>query len=193
MLGGLVSSIVAGAQARKAGNAALADYNQKLSFLDNTFNRQYYSDITKRTDVQNMMRLLQENQEQQAKRDEAIAAISGATPEAKLASQDSRNKSYANAMAEIASNASQLKDAYLQNYQNQRLNLVNPQAQVYQNTSNQWSQAGTNLFGLGSNMLGQTDWSKLGTGTANGGGSVTANDMLNSYKNSNGFYNHPKG
>lgn len=170
MLGGLISSISAGAQARKAGNAALADYNQKLSFLDNTFNRQYYSDITKRTDVQNIMRLLQENQEQQAKRDEAIAAISGATPEAKLAAQDSRNKSYANAMAEIASNASQLKDAYLQNYQNQRLNLVNPQAQIYQNTSNQWSQAGTNLFGLGANMLGQTDWSKLGTGTANGGG-----------------------
>jgi hypothetical protein len=139
----------------------MADYKQKQEFLDNTFNRQYYSDITKRTDVQNMMRLLRENQEQQAKRDDAIAAITGATPEAQLAAQDSRNKSYADAMAEIASNASQLKDSYLHQYQQQRLSLTNPQSQIYQGQANQWSQTGNNLFSTGLKMLGDTDWSKF--------------------------------
>lgn len=122
--------------------------------LDNWFNRQYYSDITKRTDVQNMLRLLQENQQQQAKRDDAIAAVTGATPEAKLAAQDSRNKSYADALAEIASNASMLKDTYLQNYMAQKMGMTNPEYGIRSNMSNQWGQAGTNLFKSGASLLG---------------------------------------
>lgn len=154
MLGGLASSIVSGVQAKKASDATAAEYQEKKGFLENMFNRQYYQDITKRTDVQNMLRLLQENQDKQAKRDEAVAAITGATPEAQLAAQDSRNKSYADALAEIASNASTLKDTYLQNYQNQRMALVNPQSQIYQNSSNMWGQAGSNLFSSGASLLG---------------------------------------
>lgn len=157
---GIGSSIASAVQANKANKAATAEYNQKLGLLDNMLNRQYYSDITKRTDVQNMMRLLQENQETQAKRDDAIAAVSGATQEAQLAAQGSRNKSYANALAEIASNASTLKDTYAQNYLVNRMNLSNPSASIYQNKSNQWSQAGTNLFSSGANLLKEADWTK---------------------------------
>ena len=154
LLGGIGSSIASSAQAKKAANAATQEYNQKIGMLDNWFNRQYYSDITKRTDVQNMLRLLQENQQQQAKRDDAVAAVTGATPEAQLAAQGNRNKSYADALAEIASNASSLKDTYLQNYMTQRLGMVNPQAQIHQNMSNMWGQAGTNLFKSGASLLG---------------------------------------
>lgn len=154
LAGGLLSSIFSSAQARKANEAATREYNQKTGMLDNWLNRQYYSDITKRTDVQNMMRMLQENQQQQAKRDDAIAAVTGATPEAQLAAQGNRNKSYADALAEIASNASSLKDTYLQNYMTQRLGMVNPQAQIHQNMSNQWGQAGTNLFKSGASLFG---------------------------------------
>jgi hypothetical protein len=154
MAAGLVSSALAAGQAKKAGEAANAEYNEKKGFLDNWFNKQYYSDITRRTDVQNMLRLMNENQEKQAKRDDAIAAVTGATPEAQLAAQDSRNKSYADALADIASNASQLKDTYLQQYQAQRLGLVNPQQSIYQNKANMWSQAGSNLFGTGVQMFG---------------------------------------
>lgn len=154
LLGGIGSSIASSAQAKKAANAATQEYNQKTGMLDNWFNRQYYSDITKRTDVQNMLRLLQENQQQQAKRDDAVAAVTGATPEAQLAAQGNRNKSYADALAEIASNASSLKDTYLQNYMTQRLGIVNPQAQIHQDNANMWGQAGTNLFKSGASLLG---------------------------------------
>ena len=154
LLGGIGSSIASSVQAKKAADAATQEYNQKTGMLDNWFNRQYYSDITKRTDVQNMLRLLQENQQQQAKRDDAVAAVTGATPEAQIAAQGNRNKSYADALAEIASNASSLKDTYLQNYMTQRLGMVNPQAQIHQNMSNMWWQAGTNLFKSGASLLG---------------------------------------
>ena len=177
MVGGLVSSIVASNKAGEAAKAANAEYQEKKNFLDNTFNQQYYSDITKRTDVQNMMRLLNENQEKQAKRDEALGAITGATAEAQLAAQDSRNKSYADALAEIASNASQLKDTYLQQYQQQRLGLTNPQASILNNQANMWSQAGSNLFSSGASLLGDADWSEWkglgGGGKSKGGGKTT--------------------
>jgi hypothetical protein len=154
MAGGLVSSIISGAQARKAGEAARQEYAEKKGFLDNTFNKMYYSDITNRTDVQNMLRLMNENQEKQAKRDEALSAVTGATTESQLASQDSRNKSYANALAEIASNASTLKDTYLQNYIAQRMSLQNPESALRTNLATQWSKAGTGLFAAGAQLLG---------------------------------------
>ena len=154
ILGGIASSIMSGIRSKEAIAAANADYQERRDFLDNTFNKLYYQDITKRTDVQNMMRLLQENQDKQAKRDEAVAAITGATTESQLAAQDSRNKSYADALAEIASNASQLKDSYLQNYQQQRLGLVNPRASLLQQESNMWGQAGSNLFSSGASLFG---------------------------------------
>ena len=154
MAGGLISSIIASKKANEAASAARADYNQKQSMLDNWLNKQYYSDITQRTDVQNMLRILQENQEKQTKRDEAIGAITGATQESLLASQYSRNKSYADALAEIASNASQLKDTYLQNYMTQKIGMTNPEYGLLSNQSNMWSQAGNNLFRTGASMLG---------------------------------------
>jgi hypothetical protein len=100
-----------------------------------------------------MLRILKENQEKQAKRDDAIAAVTGATQESQLAAQDSRNKSYANALAEIASNASTLKDTYLQNYMAQKMGMSNPEYGIMSNLSNQWGSAATNLFKSGASML----------------------------------------
>jgi hypothetical protein len=154
VLGGIASSIMAGITGKRAMEAANAEYAEKRSFLDNMFNKQYYQDIIKRTDVQNMLRILKENQDKQAKRDEALASITGATTESQLAAKDSRNKSYADALAEIASNASQLKDTYLQNYMNQKMALNNPAYSLLANQSAQWSQSGSNLFSSGASMLG---------------------------------------
>lgn len=151
---GLGSSIASAVQANKARKQANAEYQQKTAMLDNMFNKDYYSDITQRTDIQNMLRVLQENQDKQASKDNALAAITGATSEAQLAAQESRNKSYADSLASIASNASTLKDTYKQNYLNQRMNMNNPQTSILQNSSNMWGQAGANLFGSGAKLMG---------------------------------------
>lgn len=193
MVGGIASSIVAGNRAREAADAARAEYNKKQSMLDYWFNKQYYSDITQRTDVQNMLRILDENQQKQAKRDEAIGAITGATQESLLAAQDSRNKSYADALAEIASNASQLKDTYLQNYMAQKIGMTNPEYGILSNQANQWSQAGSNLFQSGTSLFGS---GLDGLGIGKGGvakisspTSPTYDPRINTYKKI--FYNLP--
>lgn len=160
VLGGLISSGLAASYAKQAGNAARAEYNSKKALLGDIFNRQYYQDITQRTDVQKILRLMNENQERQAKRDEALSAITGGTAEAFLAAQDSRNKSYADALAEIASSASQLKDTYLQQYQNDMMALANPEYSILSNSANQMSQAGANLFQSGA-TLAAGGWDSL--------------------------------
>ena len=131
--------------------------------------------------------------QKQAKRDEAIGAITGATTEAQLAAQESRNKSYADALAEIASNASQLKDTYLQNYMAQKMGMTNPESGILANQANQWSSAASNLFGTGSSMLGS---GLDGLGIGKGGGaksssptSPTYDPRINTYKTK--FYNSP--
>lgn len=189
MLAGLVSSGMAAGQQKKASDAARSEYADKRAFLDNTFNKQYYSDITQRTDIQNMLRILNENQEQQSKRDTALAAVTGATPEAQLAGQGNRNKAYADALAEIASNASTLKDTYLQNYTANRMGLTNPEAAIRSNNANAWSQAGSNLFGLGANMLGSSDqWGNKSTA----GGGQSKSKTQDTYWGPMNIYN-PKG
>jgi hypothetical protein len=180
-IAGAIKGNKADAEADKAAEAARKEYQTKQQFLDETFNKQYYQNITDRTEVQNLMRLMEENQEKQTERDEALAAITGATPEAQLAAQEQRNKSYAETLADIASNASSMKDTMLQNYTAQKLGLTNPEysllmdkSQRIQNKADRLSTAGSNLMMSGASMLG-------GSGIEPGGVSaaVNAKGMVN--------------
>lgn len=126
------------------------------------FNRQYYQDITKRTDIQNMLRMLDENQRKADTRVQAQAAITGATPEQQLASREVNRKTFADSLADMASNASALRDQYLNNYHNQRartwaqrLGMQDQLAGIYANTANQWATGASNAFVAGGSLLGQ--------------------------------------
>ncbi len=158
--------------------------------LDRAFDKQYYQDVTQRSEIQDVLRLYQENSDRQARRDNAVAQVNGSTEEQQLAAQDSRNKSYANVLADVASNASQLKDSYLNNYIQQRLGITNPEASIYSNISNQWAQTGSNLMQTGAKMLGNSDFSGIGSGSIGGNSGAEAINKLKSdpYLNSS-----PKG
>ena len=129
----------------------------------------FYQDPTKRTDVQNMLRILEANQKKADTRDAARSAVMGTTPEQKLASKEVNRRTYADALADIASNASQLRDQYLRDYQNRKDNnfarrlgimdksigIENPAASLYANTANQWSNAASDQFKSGLSMMGE--------------------------------------
>lgn len=124
------------------------------------FDRQYYQDITKRTEIQNMLRILDENQRKADTRAEAQAAITGATPEQRLASREVNRRTFADAVADIASNASALRDQYLRDYQGNRRNtwamrlgLQDQLAGIHANSAAQWANAATNAFSSGGQML----------------------------------------
>lgn len=165
LLGGLGSAIGSAVYARRAAN----EQRRKGRIIDAQgaedtaiFNKQYYQDMTKRTEVQNMMRMLAENQKKADTRASAQAAIMGSTPEQQLASQEVNRSTFADAVANIASNASQMRDQYLRDYQGQRnryyqqrLGMQDELAGIERNTSNQWATAATNAFKGGANMLGK--------------------------------------
>lgn len=132
---------------------------------ENIFKKQYYQDITDRTEVQDMLRQMREQQDIDRERTEAQAAIGGMTQEQKTALAGQRNKAYTDSAAKIAANASILKDGYLNNWQNNnnrywatRMGLNDKVAGVYTNEANQLSTASSNLFNTATKIAGTTDW-----------------------------------
>ena len=131
------------------------------------FERQYYQDITKRSDIQNMLRVLDQNQKNADTRDEARATIAGATPEQKLAAKEVNRRTYADALADMGSNAAQMRDSYIRDYRasgdnilnrrlgisSQDLQLGNPMIGINQNTAAQASSAANNAFAQMGNSL----------------------------------------
>jgi hypothetical protein len=178
---GLADSAIAREEQKQAAAAAQKDYERKLGIVneqkqelgkkinnDNAlFDRLIYQDITKRADVQNMMRLLDENQKKAEKRDAARAAITGATEEQQLASKEINRKSFADALASYGSQASNIRDMYMRDklnmgnfnfaqrlgIANQEINLNNPESAIHANTANQLATAGTNAFTASGGML----------------------------------------
>lgn len=145
------------AEIRRQEGILKENYNEQKQLFD----KQYYTNIMDRTDVQYALKQLREEQETERKRQAARNAISGATEEAQLAGQDSLNKSYADSTAKIASQANILKDGYMSNWQNylqnyyaQRLGMSDKIAGVHQGMSNQWSQMASSAFKSGGAMLG---------------------------------------
>lgn len=128
------------------------------------FEKQYYQDITKRTEIQNMLRILDENQRKADARSDAQAAIMGATPEQQLAAKEVNRRTYADSLADIASNASQIRDQYLRDYQGQRnkhyaqrLGMQDVLSGIYSNQANQWATAANGAFAAGGQMLGSSE------------------------------------
>lgn len=135
------------------------------------FNQQYYQDITQRSDIQNMLRILDDNQKKADTRVAAQAAITGATPEQQLANREVNRRTYADALADIASNAAQMRDQYVRDYQGrksqtfaQRLGMQDQLAGIYNNQATQWANAAGNAFKGGGQLfakgIGSIDWNK---------------------------------
>ena len=181
---GLVSSIVAAVRAKRAAN----EQKKKAGIIEQhgaedtaLFNRQYFQDMSKRSDVQNIFRNLDQGQKKADTRTSAQGAVMGATPEQLLAGQEVNRRAYADSVADLASNASRLRDQYAQNYQNQRskyfaerLGMQDQLAAIENNMAKQWSQAGVGAFQAGGNLLAQGLGSlKTPVGVPPQGGSVS--------------------
>lgn len=156
--------------AREAERQNRLEAEEERQKRENLFARRYYQDVTERTEVQAMMRELRERNEREQKRNEAKNAVLGATKQQEIAQQDSLNKSYAEGIGEMTRNASQLRDGYLNQYENSLSKYYDnmrasntKQAEMAQQNANSWAQAGANATGqLGESVgdLATIDWKK---------------------------------
>ena len=166
--------------ARKTAMKNAAETEEQKRQDEAIFNRQYYQDMTERSEVKNMLRKLQEQQAEQRSANEARAAVLGTTEEQQIAQQDSLNKSYADSLAEMTRNASTLRDGYLQNYQNSLHNYYTQRRQdntnlsnLQKDMSNQWGQAASNAFQAAGSFAGIAAGAAGGTPTKTPSGDGT--------------------
>jgi hypothetical protein len=159
-LGSSAASMVAQKKASDEQRKKEGIMNQQAAEDTALFNKQYYQDLTKRTEIQNMLRILDQNQRKADTAVAARAAITGATPEQQLAGREVNRRTFADAVADITSNASQLRDQYLRDYQGQRnryyaqrLGMQDQLSAINANAANQWANAATNAFAAGGQML----------------------------------------
>lgn len=190
---GIASSAAAAAkandakkEARKKEEMIEAQSNKEQAFFDTN----YYADVTKAADVQNIFRQLSENQKRQQSINDAKSSISGATDESKLAAQSSLNKSVSDAYAQVASDQISRKDDMANSHQSrqdsyflQRLGMQDQLAGIEMNSSNQWAQTGAGAFQAGAGLLAN------GLGGLDGIGKTTTAPTTGLTKPDLGFQN----
>ena len=173
MIVSLLSVIIRNARnrraAKKAQTEALNSLSDQQAQLDNIFNNEYYGDYMNRSDVQSMMRSMQDQMRQQNAQNYNMAAVTGATPEALAAKQNNNAAIMGNTYSQIGANLSNWKNNVLNNYinnsmalNNQKYNLWAQQASDFRNAAHQsmtqalnsYTQIASAFMGGAGRMLG---------------------------------------
>ena len=145
MIVNLLSGIIRNARNRRAAeNAqtqALNTLNSQQAQLDNFFNSEYYGDYMNRSDVQSMMRSMQDQMRQQNTMNYSMAAVMGSTPEALAARQNNAAALMGNTYSQIGANMSNWKSNVLNNYINNSMALNNQEYNLWAQQANQFRQA----------------------------------------------------
>ena len=96
-------------------------------------------------EAQGVLNAAKEQMEEQARRDEGVAAMTGQTHEAKLAARDRANKGYANIVRQVASGANRYKE----NLRNWYRGILGSQMGLHE----QQAASGSAMIGSGINTM----------------------------------------
>lgn len=141
--------------ARKAKKAEQA-LKEQNAFNTSVYESQMAQNAMDRSDNQVMLNELKSQQNEVAAQQNAQNAVMGNTPNMQVAANAAAGKNYGDAIAGIARNASQLKDSYLANYQQQRNANFDATRQMHQNASAQAAQAAqNNIQAFSQSMMAQ--------------------------------------
>ena len=150
MIVSLLSGIIRNARnrraAKKAQTEALNSLSDQQAQLDNIFNNEYYGDYMNRSDVQSMMRSMQDQMRQQNAQNYNMAAVTCATPEAIAAQQKNNAETIGNTYSAIAANGAQWKNNVLNNYINHSAAINDKRYNTYMNASNMFRNASENAL-----------------------------------------------
>lgn len=199
--GGMAAASARDARRKEEKNRAEIEEEKRRH--DNLFNLRYHQDMTDRTEVQGMLRQLREQQDAQRSQNEAKGAVMGDTKEQQIAEQGNLNKSFADSLAQMTSNASMMKDGILNNYENNLSNYYNAvrdhnskMSQIEMNRSNQWAQTASNAVsaaaGSATALAGMMDGGPKKAPAANmppttGFESLDTPDPIAQYRQQKGF------
>jgi|ERR1035437_414837 hypothetical protein len=121
------------------------------------YNKDYYSDYTKRADAANVIKQMRDEMKKQTSVDNQTAVVTGETPEAQIAKKDSRNKSMSNLFGNLAAQGQQYKDRAENRYLARKSQL---EGMAYDTTAQQ-AESGNNLLYNGIKGMGSTNWADV--------------------------------
>lgn len=162
----VVGNIVGGIETADINKKRQANLDTQAAYNQNLFNKDYYQDTLKRSENQSYLRELDKRLKDQNLKAKRTAAITGATPEAALASQSVTANAYADTVNKMAGAASTRKDQALARYNQSRLSQFGMQDQLDQQKAAQWSEFMQNANQLGGSALGMTAKAKKGDDAA---------------------------
>ena len=158
-LGQSVYSGIKAGQDRKAGEAMQA---KQEADNESWYNKEYYTDYTKRADSQNLLKRLKETTDTNNKQNEMTAAITGATDESVQAGRNANNKVVSDTFGNLAAMGARYKDNVMQTYMGRKDNLsrqaYNSLMQKAQSNEtgmyNGINQVGAGVMGASGNLYG---------------------------------------
>lgn len=147
--------------AKRAQRQAQKELDNAAASKRNYYSRELYKNYFDGADAKNAIRSLNENMDKQRAISEGMAAVTGATPEARLAAEAARGKAVADAHAAIAGQGERYKSgiarAYAdmeERYAQAKANLLNQKAANHSNAmSNALGGMAHSAMGLANTLM----------------------------------------
>ena len=138
---GLASSIFGGSSAAAEAEAAAARKRRMIAKRkvdnENWYNKNYNEDSTQRADAQRILQLTEDSIRKRNKASAGRAAIVGGPDEQTAREKEANNRAYASAVGQIAAEGQRRKDAIEEKYEARKDALVDADAGIEDNLSNQ--------------------------------------------------------
>jgi hypothetical protein len=148
-LGGIASAAVSADQANKQDLLL----SQQKAKNDSWFNKEYYQNALDRSENAQLLKQLNEKQNDAMKVARSRAVVTGATPEVVLAEQQNLNNAYANAMGEIAKGETMRKEGVYNKYNQRDIALTEQQRQRLEEKAKALGTVSDNAVTAMSNLL----------------------------------------
>ena len=147
---GLAQSVYGGIKASKEAKRQRKIIGQEQAKNEAWYNKNYHQDYMDRADAKSQMNRVRDFMDRRNKQAEALAAVTGATPEAVLAQKEQSN----DALAQTAGNIAQNADAYKDQVQARYDDKANALTQAQLGQSQMSEQGAANMAAGGINMMG---------------------------------------
>lgn len=103
--------------------------SEERTRIQNQYDKDYYVDYMNRSDIQSLVKKLQEQSKKRLDNAEATAVVTGTTPEAIVAQKQAESEVLGQSMSQIAGYSDQWKQQVADRYNQQMSNLMGMQLQ----------------------------------------------------------------
>ena len=150
ILGSVAGAIGSSRRMKKARGVLQEQQRENQAWFDKEYNRDY----TQRADAQALLERVRQQADNQYKRAEQMAAVTGATGESLAMQKAAANDMYAQTLTGLGEQASRFKEGVMNRFLDTRSQLNGRQYDSYVQGAQQWQQTAANAGQMASGIGG---------------------------------------